>query len=349
LRRARKSTYPEIQGKIFRGMNHMPSRFSFDGALMFWLRAAHARRFLWVFPLAFAGAFTVFGLAILIFAKDDLVQVFQAIELLERASVGRGDPQAVFSAILCAMEPLVAWAVLAMLGSWIIWAMFEAASQRRYVRDERFSLGFGGDEVRIMAVGFCWAVMQTLFTIVPVLMIFGAVSTAAGLAADGVNESQIATRIVGTLLGALGLWLALFIVYAFFATRLAPCFGLTIKDKAFRFFDAWNVSRGRFWPILGAYLIITVVGGIAVSIADQFLQLPMMFMATPAFENVQTGEDVVAALMSGGVIVALAIYMIARLFLSGLLLHVAGAPAAFAARHDPRGSVDDTYRVDTFN
>ena len=53
--------------------------------------------------------------------------------------------------------------------------------------------------------------------------------------------------------------------------------------------------------------------------------------------------------MSSGVIVVLAVYLIARLFLSGLLMHVAGAPAAFAARHDPRGSVDDTYRVDTFS
>ena len=51
----------------------MPSRFSFDGALMFAFRAAHARSFLWMFPLAFAGAFTVFSLAILIFAKDDFV------------------------------------------------------------------------------------------------------------------------------------------------------------------------------------------------------------------------------------------------------------------------------------
>ena len=109
------------------------------------------------------------------------------------------------------------------------------------------------------------------------------------------------------------------------------------------------MSRDRFWPILGAYLIITIVGGIIVSIADQLLQLPMMFTMESAFENAQTGEDIVAAFMSGGVIVALAIYMIARLFLSGLLMHVAGAPAAFAARHDPRGSVDDTYRVDTFN
>jgi len=75
----------------------------------------------------------------------------------------------------------------------------------------------------------------------------------------------------------------------------------------------------------------------------------MMFMMAPAFENVQTGDDIAAAFMSSGVIVVLAVYLIARLFLSGLLMHVAGAPAAFAARHDPRGSVDDTYRVDTFS
>ena len=327
----------------------MPSRFSFDGALMFAFRAAYARSFLWMFPLAFAGAFTAFSLAILIFAKDDFVQVFQSIEMLEQASVGQDDPQALFAAILGAMQPLVGWAIFGTLGSWIIWAMFEAASQRRYVRDERFSLGFGGDEVRIMAVGFCWAVMQTLFTIVPFIMIFSSIFGVVGMVEAGASENEIARRVIGPILGAFGLGFVLFLIYVFFATRLAPCFALTIKDREFRFLDAWNVSHGRFWPILGSYLILTIVGGIVVSIADQLLQLPMMFTAAPALENAQTGEDIVAAFMSGGVIVALGIYMIARLFLSGLLMHVAGAPAAFAARHDPRGSVDDTYRVDTFS
>ena len=40
----------------------MPSRFSFDGALMFAFRAAHVRSFPWIFSAAFAGAFTAFFL-----------------------------------------------------------------------------------------------------------------------------------------------------------------------------------------------------------------------------------------------------------------------------------------------
>jgi len=327
----------------------MPSRFSFDGALMFAFRAAHARSFLWMFPLAFAGVFTVFSLAILIFAKDDFVQVFQTIEMLEQASVGQDDPQAVFAAILGAMQPLVGWAIFATLGSWIIWAMFEAASQRRYIRDEKFSLGFGGDELRIMGVGACWAILQTLFTVLPAMMVFNSLFDMFDWVEAGASEEDLINNIVGPFMGALGLSLLMFLVYVFFATRLAPCFALTIKDREFRFFDAWNVSRGRFWPILGAYVIIAVIGGIVVSILDQLLEIPLMFAMTPAFENVRTGEEIVGALMSGGVLVALAIYMVARLFLSGLLMHVGGAPAAFAARHDPRGGVDDALRADIFS
>lgn len=327
----------------------MPSRFSFDGAIMFAFRAAHARTFLWVFPLAFAGVFTVFSLLIVYFAQGDLMQVARSFEALDESSVDPDDFGAMMALIFGAMQPLLGWAVLAALGSWVFWAMFEAASQRRYVRDDRFYLAFGSDELRIMAVGLCWAAMQVVFFILPLLMIFGGVSAALELATNGATEAQVARSIVGPVLGGFGVWLVLFVVYIFFATRLAPCFGLTIKDRAFRFLDAWNVSRGRFWPILGAYVIIAIIGGIAVSIAEQGLQYPLIWALTPVFEDVQTGQDIVRAMLSGGALAALAVYMVVRLFLSGLLMHVAGGPAAFAARHDPRGSVDDEYRLDAFN
>lgn len=327
----------------------MQSRFSFDGALMFAFRAPHVRSFPWIFSAAFAGVFTAFLLLVMLLASGDARDVISAFEALDQAGFDDDDPRALISLVLSAFEPLIGWGVFAMLGSWVIWAVFESASQRRYIRDEGFSLGFGGDELRMMGVGFCWAVVQTVFTVLPVMMIFGSIMGVFDLIESGASEDEIARSIIGPIFGALGVWFLLFLVYIFFATRLAPCFALTIKDRQFRFLDAWNVSRGRFWPILGAYVIITIVGGIVVSIAEQILEFGLIGVLTPALGDAQTGEDFLSVFMSGSVLVVLAVYFLIRLFLSGLLMHVAGGPAALAARHDPRGGVDDALQADIFN
>ena len=50
----------------------MASRFSFDGALMFGFRAAHARTFPWKFALAFAVISTVLSALFVWLVKDTL-------------------------------------------------------------------------------------------------------------------------------------------------------------------------------------------------------------------------------------------------------------------------------------
>lgn len=327
----------------------MPSRFSFDGALSYAFRAPYFRTFPWIFALAYALAFTAFLILIALLAQGDLRDVVRAIEALENASVGQDDPEAVFAVIREAMTPLLPWAVNAIAGCWVIWAIFEAASQRRYIRSEKFSVQFGGDELRIMGVGLAWALMQLVFFIVPAVLFFGAIGNAISLAADNASEAEIASQVVGPMFGAIGLWLILFIIYVFFATRLAPCFALTIKERRFRFLDAWNVSRGRFWPILGAFVILSIGGGMAVGLVDQIMQFFLGFAIGPVFEDIDTGEDFLRAVGSFGLIVPFALYMVVRFFMSGLLMHFAAAPAAFAARHDPRGGIGDEERMDVFN
>lgn len=327
----------------------MPSRFSFDGALMFAFRAAHVRSFPWIFSAAFAGAFTAFFLILMFLARGDLAEVMTLFEALERSGLDEDDLGAVFGALLGTLEPLIGWAMIATVGSWILWAMFEAASQRRYVRDEPFYLGFGGDELRMMGVGLCWAALQALFYALPGLIMFGAVSDMIGMIESGASEDDIARSLIGPIFGAMGLGLLFFLVYVFFATRLAPSFALTIKDRQFRFLDAWNVSRGRFWPILGAYVIIFIVSSIVISIVEQVLDIGLTAVMASGMGNADSAEELLDVLFSGGVIVALAIYFLIRFFLSGMMMHVAGGPAAFAARHDPRGGVDDALQADIFS
>jgi ABC-type multidrug transport system fused ATPase/permease subunit len=143
-------------------------------------------------------------------------------------------------------------------------------------------------------------------------------------------------------------FLVMFPIYVFFATRFSPVFAMTVKERRIAFGDAWIASRGRFWPILGAYLILAIVGGMVIGFASSLAQM----LLTPAFmSSVSTAEDADAlrSIFTPVLTSALLAYTFIRYFLSGLLMHIVQGPAAFAARHDPRGSVDDALSVSEFD
>jgi hypothetical protein len=182
-----------------------------------------------------------------------------------------------------------------------------------------------------------------------VMVAFNGISALIRESVAGLSEEKSVERLLLTIGSVFGLMLIFFPIYAFFATRLAPCFAMTIKDRKIVFFDAWNVSRGRFWPILGAFLIISIAGGIAASVLGQILQALLMATTMNSFNTVESGDDLARIVMSPAFIVPMGIYAALRLALTGLLQHVTGAPAAFAARHDPRGGVDDAANISIFD
>jgi hypothetical protein len=157
-------------------------------------------------------------------------------------------------------------------------------------------------------------------------------------------------RVLGFFMGGLISGGLLFFVYVFLATRLAPCFGLTVKDKAVRFFDAWNVSRGRFWPLLGAYVILAMIAGLVSQIISTLAQLVLMplFLAMPEGGDLEAGE-LLALLMSPAFIAPMALVYLLLLFVQGLTQHVIAAPAALAARHDPRRDLGELDSLEVFS
>ncbi|MCA8902249.1 MAG: hypothetical protein KDA53_13490 [Hyphomonas sp.] len=331
----------------------MPDRFSFDRALGFPFRAAHAKTFPWIYGVAYALVnLVVFG-AVMFLARGAFVKFFAAAEALEDAQIDEDHPAEVFGAVFGLFGPLVPWMVVMGLASWVIWAMFQSASMRRYIRDENFSLRFGGDETRMMVLGLLWFLMGLVIWALPMAMMFGGIFSAvsAGIQGD-LTEDEMVLRMMGGIFGGMGIMALLFPVYVFFATRLAPSFALTIKEGELKFQDAFNVSRGRFWPILGAFLILAVGGGMIVAVVEQVFQFVLMGSMMPTMESLEgadTPEEVLSAILRPGVLIPFGIYVFISVGLRGVLQHVAGAPAAFAARHDPRGSVDDALRVGDFD
>ncbi|KCZ88155.1 hypothetical protein [Hyphomonas jannaschiana] len=324
----------------------MASRFTFDGALMFGFRAAHAKSFPWKFALAFAVVSTVLTALFAWLTKDAIFGFMDTVEQLD--SVGADDPAQVFSVFFSLFGGLLPWIVLGSLASLVVWAMFMAATQRRYIRDEAFSIRFGPDELRIMAVGVVWYLGVSLMYLLPGLVMLPMFGIVSDFANGDISENEMVAFMLGRMSIVALMFLVMFPVYVFFATRFSPVFAMTVKERRIAFGDAWIVSRGRFWPILGAFLILAIVGGMAVGFAGSIAQM----LVTPAFMgSVSRVEDSseLRSLFTPALTIALLLYAFIRYFLSGLLMHFVQGPAAFAARHDPRGSVDDALSVEEFN
>lgn len=314
----------------------MPDRFSFDGGLMFAFRAADSKRFPWIFALAFGFANTGAAALLWILSQGELFSALRMLEALE----GMPEPETpdmVLQILWRIFEPLVPYLVLGVAISWAIWAMFETASQRRYMHDEGFYLRFGLDEINMMIVGLFWFLLQAILLSGPFLMFF---STLLEMfqGADTISNEEFAQRMLGTVGQILLMLLVLVPVYVFLATRLSACFALTVREGEIRFLDAWNVTNGRFWPILGGYVIIVIVGSIAISIAEQVLQFTLLPVVARGLDDVDSAGEFMRLVSSPSVVTVLAIYTFIRTSLSGLLMHVADGPAALAARYDPRGS-----------
>ena len=88
----------------------MPNGFSFDRALMFPFRAAHARSFPWIFSLAFAAVFTVFLLAVMLLARGEMAEVVASFEALEQMGIDEEDPRTVITAVFGTLRPMIGWA-----------------------------------------------------------------------------------------------------------------------------------------------------------------------------------------------------------------------------------------------
>jgi hypothetical protein len=108
------------------------------------------------------------------------------------------------------------------------------------------------------------------------------------------------------------------------------------------------VSRGRAWPILGAYVILAIGGGIVGQVLLGIVQTIMMPMVMNLDGRVETGTEIRALLLSPSFFIPMGIWAFVMLFVQGVMQHMVGGPAAFAVRHDPRGGIEAEAQIGAF-
>lgn len=208
-------------------------------------------------------AFGVFGL--FAFLNWQAVQEYFAWSFAMSDPTAQTDPSAMMPPpAVMAIMPLY---FLISILTYVLLASYEAACLRWMIRGEApglFGLTLGWDTWRVWFGYWIWFFLFLLMYLVIVLVSVGL----------GVGVGVAMSQGDGAVGGALGLAifvvvLALLIGWLWISVRLAPAAAASIARKRFAFFDAWKISKGRFWGLLGAfllpmlmYLVLCIVVGI---------------------------------------------------------------------------------------
>jgi hypothetical protein len=167
--------------------------------------------------------------------------------------------------VIGAMFGVIGIIFLVLFAMYVLFAAYEAACLRWMIRQEApgwFGLTLGADTWRVYAGYWIWLVIYfVVSTIVSLLMMPVMFMMMPSIVQAG-GEPDLS----GLMAFQLGMNVLLYIPMIFFGVRFGPAAATSIARRRFAFFDAWTVTKGRFWELLGsfallmsAYVILTIV------------------------------------------------------------------------------------------
>jgi hypothetical protein len=207
-----------------------------------------------------------------------------------------------------------------------LWVLFEAASQRRYLRAEGFSLKLGADEGRLALVGLIWFA----------LLIAGCFALALGAVIPGVIVGLAVGAAAGALLGG-GIFLIGLVVALYLFARLSPAAPLTIRDRQIRFFESWNLTRGHGWSMAGSYFALFAVCTLVSLVLYGVLFFLAFVLVAPAIESSagdETANAVLSVMAQPAFWAPMAFVLLLVQMVFGAFAHALGGPAAWMVRQE---------------
>lgn len=174
-------------------------------------------------------------------------------------------------------------AVAVSMAGWILFAAFEAACLRWLAAGKHgggvLGLNFGADTWRVFAIYWLW-VLAGAAAIVLIALIYWGLRTLSTL--------HPIVGLVVMLIAALAP-LALFAAFVFVGVRLAPAAAVTVARERFAIGDAWALTRGKFWPLLGAFIIAAVAYLIVATIGGEIVRIPIAGVLQPLLHDLIRG------------------------------------------------------------
>lgn len=149
---------------------------------------------------------------------------------------------------------------------YILLAAYEAACLKWMIHGETsgfMGLNLGADTWRVYSGYWIWFLINMVlsFTVSIVMMPLMFMGM-AGAAAGGVGDDPFAMS-SGMILFQVLYYVVYYGIFAFVGVRFAPAAATSIARRKFSFFDAWKVTRGRFWTLLGSFVVIILIYAVA--------------------------------------------------------------------------------------
>lgn len=186
-----------------------------------------------------------------------------------------------------------------------------------------FYLRFGGDELRLVGL------------LIVVWLIFAAVAIGGfGLSA-----------LLGGLFTVVG-FIATLCAVVFLGVRLSLIFPATFAARRFRWAEAWRLSKGRFWPLFGAYALATAITFIVILVIQFVLGLTLaqtMASFGPALSRMVAARDFGGMIAGFGGAGAVYLLVSTALALFQLLMLIAPAAAAYRQLASDADTTAETF------
>jgi hypothetical protein len=284
-------------------------------------------------------AFVIYGV-FAYFNWQGVIDYFQwSMTMSESAAqADPADPNAVFASMMppASVMSLMPAYFLLMLFSYFLLAAWEAACLRWMIHGEVkgfMGLALDADTLRIYFTYWLWLFLFMAIYIVFLIVMLGlGVGVALSFSEGGDAGAMGATALIVVVAA-----FAVLFGFIYFGVRFAPAGATSIARRRFAFFDAWKVTKGRFWALFGSYVLLFLMYFVGIIILSVIAGLAMGF---GVFGQMQSGaepqspEEVFALFASPAVWIPAAIcygLMIVGVFLFYLALFGVNARAAQAA------------------
>ena len=305
--------------------------FSFGNAVGHFQKTGGPKGFLWRFALTYAlFAIIVQGLSLYLMAPI-YAAAFDRLVM--------EDPDMMDQVMLENMGRFALGYLVSIVFGILMWILFEAASQRRYMRADGFSLKLGGDEGRLLVVGLFWLGLMIALYIGMFALMLVPMTLGMALGSDGAIIAGLVTFILFVTYFVLTIWIGV---------RFSPAAALTIRDRKIRFGSAWRVTKGRVWTLIGSWLVLgLIMMAILIALYIVFAVLAVLSLMPAIQSGAEDPAEIMAAFASPTFLIPAILFGLVYMMLAAGMMHVFGGPAALAARTDPDWA-DESAMNETF-